>query len=131
MRKMLKPLLPVGAAGLGLLVAACTTPPPNHKPPPPINNPVDAFEAVGQPQDIFGLPPQGRYNETLSSDVRRLQNAHQAYQQAQARHAAEVQRRQANCRAAPHSRQVKIQDSSGDKRATYCQRAPGTTDKSR
>lgn len=124
MRILLKPVLTIVSGTLCLLAAACVSQSRPEKSPAPINNPVDAFEAVGQPQDTTGAPQSG--SDTLSSDIRRLKNAHSAYQRAQERQAAEVRHSQAKCRARPDSRTVPIQDGSGDPNAAYCQPPPGS-----
>ncbi len=70
--------------------------------------------------------PGGHNNRdanTLSTDIERLQNARQAYRLEQERLRAETSRRQAECRAREGSREVPIQDGSGDTSATYCQPA--------
>jgi len=109
-----------GIAALALLIAGCASEPPPSQP-GPLDEPVDAFEAVGQPQRPANDSVQGR--DELSSDIERLQDARKTYRQEQERLSAETQRRQVECRAAPDSREVPIQDGSGDPDATYCRRA--------
>ena len=89
----------------------------------PLDEPVDAFEAVGEPSRPGGAT--NREDTTLSTDIERLQNARKTYEQEQQRLRAETQRRQAECRARDGSREVVIKDGSGDPDATYCQPANG------
>ena len=89
----------------------------------PLDEPVDAFEAVGEPSRPGGAT--NREHTTLSTDIERLQNARKTYEQEQQRLRAETQRRQAECRARDGSREVVIKDGSGDPDATYCQPANG------
>lgn len=112
--RLVAPLLAASA----LLLTACAGA-PEPEPRPPLDEPIDAFEAVGEPR----MPPGNRPREGLSSDVERLQNARRLYEQEQERRAAEVQRRQRDCRAQPGSTQVEIEDGAGGKNATYCQPA--------
>lgn len=105
-----------------VFVAGCASDP---KPAPqgPLDEPVDAFEAVGEPQRPRSATP--REDTTLSTDIERLQNARKTYEQARERRRAESVRRQAECRRRPGSREVPIEDGSGDPDATYCQSAGG------
>ncbi len=109
--RLVVPLL----AGGALLLTACAGA-PEPEPRPPLDAPIDAFEAVGEPR----MPRGDRTREGLSSDVERLQNARRAYEQEQERKAAEVRRRQRDCRAQPDSTQVEIEDGAG---GAYCQPA--------
>ena len=108
------------AAGACLLMTACASDP---KPAQPsvLDEPVDAFDAVAEPRRPGGH--NNRDANTLSTDIERLQNARQAYRLEQERLRAETSRRQAECRAREGSREVPIQDGSGDASATYCQPA--------
>ena len=102
------------------LLAGCASA-PEPVPPGPLDEPIDAFEAVGDPQRPGGA--SRRQDETLSSDIERLQNARKTYRLEQERLSAEARRRQAECRAQDSSRQVAIQDGSGDPDATWCRPA--------
>lgn len=106
---------------LCLLIAACASD-PEPAPLGPLDEPVDAFEAVGEPAARPGGAP-ARDSDNLSTDIERLQNARETYRQAQQRRRVETQRRQAECRAEPDSREVAIDDGSDDPNATYCKSA--------
>ena len=105
-----------------VLLAGCVSEPERVEP-GPLDEPVDAFEAVGEPRRPDGA--SNREDTTLSTDIERLQNARKTYEQEQERLRAETQRRQAECRARDGSREVAIRDGSGDPDATYCQPADG------
>jgi len=110
------------SAGLTfLLLAGCSSAPPRSSQPGPMNEPIDAFEAVGAPDRDFGAPQSDR--DQLSTDIHRLQNARETYANEQRRLSAEMRREQAECRKRPDSRQVAIQDGTGDPNATYCEPA--------
>jgi len=102
------------------LLAGCASE-PSSQTPGPMNEPIDAFEAVGAPDRSSGAPQSDQ--DLLSSDIQRLQNARETYENEQRRLSAEMQREQAECRQRPDSRQVAIQDGTGDPDATYCQPA--------
>lgn len=104
---------------IGVLAGCSTAPPPSQ--PGPMNEPIDAFEAVGAPDRDFGAPQSDR--DLLSSDIQRLQNARETYENEQRRLSAQMQREQAACRQRADSRQVAIQDGTGDPDATYCEPA--------
>jgi hypothetical protein len=105
-----------------VLIAGCASDPKQPEP-SALDEPVDAFEAVGEPRRPAGA--SNREDTTLSTDIERLQNARRTYEQERARLRAETERRQAECRARDGSREVAIQDGSGDPDATYCQPADG------
>lgn len=109
-----------GAVVAAAFMIGCAS---NPEPAPrgPLDEPIDAFEAVGAPQGPGDA--SRRQDETLSTDIERLQNARQTYRLEQERLSAEARRRQAECRAQDGSRQVPIQDGSGDPDATYCRPA--------
>lgn len=107
------------AVVLAAALAGCANDPEPR--PSVLNEPVDAFEAVGAPQRPGGSAQRDRDN--LSTDIERLQNARSTYEHEQQRLTAEMKRRQAECRKQADSRQVEIQDGSGDPNATYCQPA--------
>lgn len=81
--------------------------------------PIDSFEKVGEPHRAY---PNVRGNEpsNLSTDVERLQDARRQYNNDRAREAAEHRRSQAECRKAPDSKKVPIEDGSGTS-GEYCQ----------
>lgn len=103
-----------------LALSACVSDP---KPvdPSPLDEPIDAFEAVGEPRRPGGA--SNREDDTLSTDIERLQNARKTYRLERERLRAETSRRQAECREREGSRQVAIKDGSGDPNATYCEPA--------
>lgn len=102
----------------GLLAACAHTPEP--APVGPLDEPVDAFEAVGEPRRVGA---GSRDRDTLSTDIERLQQARKTYELEQERLSAEMRRRQAECRRREGSSEVPIEDGSGDPEATYCQPA--------
>lgn len=105
-------------AGLALLaLAACTTPPPTQ--PLRIEQPVDAFNAVG-PSRTPGMTnaPGG-----LSADVQRLKNARRLYELSQQQQLQAVEHRQDVCREQPNSRRVPVK---GPGRFYYCETQPRT-----
>lgn len=105
-------------AGLLLSMAACTvTPEPK---PIEIEEPVDAFNAVGRPH----TPNNGRYRGGLSSDVQRLQDARRLYQLSQERQREAVERRQRLCRQHSDSRLVPVRGTPG--KFVYCEPALNT-----
>ncbi|GAB3673402.1 hypothetical protein GCM10028792_08930 [Salinisphaera aquimarina] len=108
---------------VGAVFAGCANE-PKQADVSPLNEPIDAFEAVGAPQRAGGAPQSER--ETLSSDIERLQNARDTYEHEQQRLSAEMKREQAECRQRSDSRQVAIEDGSGDPNAVYCQPADAT-----
>ncbi|ERJ18765.1 hypothetical protein T35B1_04813 [Salinisphaera shabanensis T35B1] len=118
----LRPLALVVAGGCVLLSACASDPKPADL--SPLDEPVDAFEAVGEPQRPGGA--SNREDNTLSTDIERLQNARKTYELERERLRAETSRRQAECRARDGSREVAIQDGSGDPNATYCEPASGS-----
>lgn len=117
--------LTLAITALVLLSAGCASEPPQTQP-GPLDEPVDAFESVGQPQRPVN-DRQGDRDE-LSTDIERLQDARKAYRLEQERLEAQTRRRQAECRADPDSREVPIKDGSGDPDATYCRPAEEVQD---
>ena len=107
------------AALMCLGAVACTTAPEPAQP-GPLDEPFVAFETIGEPVRP-GASDRDRRN--LSTDIERLQNARSKYENEQERLSAEARRRQAECRARADSREVPIEDGSGDPAATYCQPA--------
>lgn len=91
------------AALLLLMLAACTSTPQPQ--PVVINEPVDAFNAVGQPY----TPADGRYGTSLSGEVQRLQNARRLYQLSQEQQLQAIEHSQHVCRQQGNSRRVPIQ----------------------
>ncbi|MES1924271.1 hypothetical protein [Salinisphaera sp. T31B1] len=106
---------------LSFLAGGCVISQPEPRSVGPLDEPIDAFEAVGAPDRSGGAPQSDR--DLLSTDIQRLQNARETYENEQRRLSAERQREQAECRQRPDSRQVQIQDGTGDPAATYCQPA--------
>lgn len=106
-------------AGFAVLtLAACTTPPPAQ--PLDIEQPVDAFNAVGPPHlSNTGPAPGG-----LSSDVRRLQNARRLYELSQQQQLQAVEHRQHVCREQANSRRVPVQ---APGKFYYCETQPRTS----
>lgn len=107
-------------------VAGCTIWSPDEAEQPersgPIQ-PVEAFEEVEEPRREM-LP--GREDpDGLSRDIERLQDARRKYEQERDRQAAEAQRRQEQCRQQEGSREVPIEDGSGDP-VEFCQPDPET-----
>lgn len=89
---------------------------------PPPTDPTAAFEKVGEPhRDDRGMTED---RDNLSRDIERLQNARRAYEAALDHRAAEVRRRQAECRASAEGREVPIEDGS-ENPATYCEEPAG------
>ncbi|MES1941027.1 hypothetical protein T5B8_12338 [Salinisphaera sp. T5B8] len=114
------PALALVAAVACIGLSGCASD-PEPPPPNPLDEPVDAFEAVGEPQRPGGA--SNREDDTLSTDIERLQNARKTYELERERRRVEASRRQAECRARADSREVPIQDGSGDPNATYCEPA--------
>lgn len=97
----------IGLTLAALMLTACTTPPDRE--PIIINEPVDAFNAVGQPY----TPHDGRYSGNLSTDVERLQNARRLYELAQEQRGQSVEYRQQRCLEQSGSRRVPVQGAAG------------------
>lgn len=106
MRRMSPVLIMVLAASL----SACSLAPP-PAPAPPAQEPVEAFEAVGEPRRPV-LPPTAD-RQSLSSDIERLQDARRRYEADQADRATALRRSQAECRGSERHREVPIKDGSG------------------
>lgn len=90
-----------------LLLAACATPPDQE--PIVIDEPVDAFNAVGQPY----TPHDGLNRGSLSTDVERLQNARRLYELSQEQRGQAVEYRQQRCLEQSGSRRVPVQGAAG------------------
>lgn len=106
---------------MGALVLTGCTPPPNAEP-VVIEQPVDAFNAVGQPY----TPSDGHYGSSLSTDVERLQDAHLLYENARVRPQHDgreetIDRSQQRCLQQSDSRRVPIKG--GGAGAVYCEPA--------
>lgn len=111
--------------GLALVaIAACTaTGPPaqeaEHSGP---IEPVEAFEEVGEPREIY-TGTGDNDPDRLSDDIRRLQDARRKFNQEHDRRAAESKRHQAQCRESPDTDKVPIEDGS-EEPGVYCQPRP-------
>lgn len=109
----------IGAAALApllaLMLVGCTTPPKSQ--PVVIDEPVDAFNAVGNPR----TPHNGHSGGSLSGDVQRLQDARALYERSQDRQQNAVERSQQHCLEQSDSRRVPIQGASSD--AVFCEPA--------
>lgn len=112
MRGMPSVLIMVLAASL----PACSLAPPSA-PAPMAQEPVEAFEAVGEPRRPV-LPPTAD-RQSLSSDIERLQDARRRYEADQADRATALRRSQAECRESETHREVAIEDGSGAA-AVFC-----------
>lgn len=103
-----------------LVLAGCTTPPDSK--PVLIDEPVDAFNAVGRPY----TPSDGSHQGSLSTDVEWLQDAHRLYENARVRQnnrsAVTADRSQERCLQQSDSRRVPIEG--GAIGAVYCEPAP-------
>src|SRR5690625_2378164 len=88
LRQRTRTILPLLAA---LMLAACATPPDRE--PIVIDEPVDAFNAVGQPS----TPRNDSYRGGLSTDVERLKNARRLYQLSREQRQQSVEHRQQRC----------------------------------
>src|SRR5699024_3262539 len=92
---------------LTLMLAACATPPDPE--PIVIDEPVDAFDAVGQPY----TPHDGHSRGGLSTDDERLQNARRMYELSQEQRGQAVEHRQHRCLEQSGSRRVPVQGAGG------------------
>lgn len=118
--KVIRFFLPVAALLGALALAGCVT--PQNPKPVTIDEPVDAFNAVGRPY----TPNDKHYGSSLSTDVERLQDAHRLYENARTRQheqrADTVDRSQQDCLQQGDSRRVPIKG--GGAGAVYCEPAP-------
>lgn len=107
----------LASAGL-LLLAGCATPPQTGL--MAIDEPVDAFNAVGRPY----TPLDGGYGGSLAGDVQRLQKARRLYHLSQERRRNVAERQRRACLEKAGSRRVVIHGITGD--FVYCEPTPNT-----